>query len=87
MDETHLKKFRNLVSSCPRLQPWKELSSNGPAKEMLLALVADFLRLAAGGQDHVTTMLDEVLTPRQRDELPAIGDIGDESGEAINNNS
>jgi len=78
MDETHLKKFRNLISSCPKVRPWRD--QQGSERNAVLALTADFLRLAAGGPDDVTALLDEVLTPRQRDELPAIGDVGDDNG-------
>ncbi len=80
MDETYLKKFRNLVSTCPRPSvPWTELSaSSSHSVEATRQLVSDFLYLVSG--DQVSELLDDVLSPRQKDELPALGDLGDEKG-------
>ncbi len=40
--------------------------------------MSDFLQLVSG--DQVTQMLDDVLSARQKEALPALGDVGDEAG-------
>ena len=85
MDEGHFRKLRNLVSTCPRpTLSWSEQAASSSAEnqtrlEATRRLVADFLQLVAGG-DEVSRVLDDVLSPRQKDELPALGSIGDNSG-------
>ncbi len=85
MDEGHLRKLRNLVSTCPKPSlSWSEQAASSSADnqtrlESTRRLVTDFLQLVAGGDD-VSRVLDDVLTPKQKDELPALGSLGDNSG-------
>ena len=84
MDETFLKKFRNLVSTCPKSEmTWTELSDSPSSASQATAdltrrLVSDFLQLVSG--DEVSALLDDVLSPRQKEELPALGSQADRSG-------
>ena len=41
-------------------------------------LVSDFLQLVSG--DQVPQLLDDVLSSRQKEDLPALGDLGDDLG-------
>ncbi len=83
MEEGYFRKLRNLVSTCPKVSSsWTELASGSRAPpagsdnsyEATRRLVSDFLNLVSGGQ--VWQMLDDVLSPRDKEELPALGSVG-----------
>ena len=83
VDENYFRKLRNLVSTCPKPgYSWGELAAGDktlPAAdnsyEATRRLVADFLTLVSGGQ--VAAMLDDVLAPREKEDLPALGSLGE----------
>jgi hypothetical protein len=82
MDESHFRKLRNLISTCPKsICTWGELATGSKtlatadnSYEATTRLVHDFLNLASGGQ--VWQMLDDVLSPRDKKELPELGSLG-----------
>ena len=83
VDENYFRKLRNLVSTCPKPDySWGEFASGDktmPAAdnsyEATRRLVADFLNLVSGG--NVAAMLDDVLSPREKEDLPALGNRGE----------
>ena len=80
MDEQVFRKLRNLISTCPKSKlPWTELTHRDhPGVEPIKKLVQDFLVLVSG--DDVTTLLDDILSPRQKEDVPALGNLDDPKG-------
>ena len=57
--------------------PWSELENRASPEAIrdLSRLVLDFLTLVSGGQ--MVEMLGDILSPRQREDMPALDQLGE----------
>ena len=80
MDESTVKKLKNIISTCPKPdRTWSQVKHGDTEYfKNVKSVVYDFLQLASGGE--VVKMLDEILPSDDRDKLPACAALNDNRG-------
>ncbi|TRY68452.1 hypothetical protein TCAL_04683 [Tigriopus californicus] len=83
MDETHMRKLKNIIFTAPKRSTikWSEFKLKATSNEIesTQKLVAEFLQVISGGEP--ANLLNDVLSPPSKDALPALNHLGDEMGE------